>query len=279
MAGGVTKGFGITFLILGGVLVLAGIVAAAYGFFLASEQQDRGFLADPDQEDLAEALLIGGGLAAGIGLLLLILGGILAAIGGGMARREMLRTIAGAAPAAAATPASTPRRRSKAWIVAAIVVGVLLLAAVFFASTDEGQPGSVFSALSSTEGSDTPAVVANKSFDGRVQGVRAPILGGLNTGSSQAVHDLAITPGVHALRGTLNWTADAATGASSLVLILEAEKDGVWEELGRGEGGPGLVVEAPPQSLPANIRARVFLAGDGAGDQAYALELLVQHTP
>lgn len=270
MAGGVTKGFGITFLILGLILIIGGIAAAGFGFSIGQREEERGLFGDPEQQDLASALLTGGAIAGGVGVALLVVGGILAAIGGGMAQRELLRAMRGSGTADRA-----PATRRTGWIVAGAIVGILLLAVGVYALRG-GSDGGALSAFSAPAHEPADTIVANKTYEGYVQGVRAPILGGLNTGNADAVHELSLTPGILTLVGTLHWTADAPTSASTLVLILEANNAGAWEEIGRGEGGPGLAVEVPATSLPETVRARVFVGGSGAADQEYTLDLVAR---
>lgn len=277
MAGGVAKGFGITFLILGGILLLAGIAAAGFGYYTLSQEEERGVLGNPDAAATGEQLMIGGALAAGVAVLFFIVGGILAAIGGARARNELFRVAAGTGVAAAPAPTTiAPVQKSRAgFLVALAVLCLLLVGGVTYALAGGGDGGAgtaIFPSSRDDGGASANAVV--QTFDGRVQGVRAPVVGGFNTGNSAAIHEMSVTPGRHALTATLNWSASGAAGAESLVLILEAERDGAWTELARGEGGPGLVVEVPANDLPPKLRARVFAGGADAVDQTYALEMV-----
>lgn len=95
MAGGVLKAFGILFIILGIVLMVAGLGAAAYGFTQEDANQE-GVLDDPQESDQNQAIAAGGLVAAGLGLVLLLLGIILNAVGNGMRERALRRDLTAA---------------------------------------------------------------------------------------------------------------------------------------------------------------------------------------
>lgn len=96
MAGGLFKSFGITFLVVGIVLVLAGVAAAIVGFVQESENQDnQGFFQQPsrDESELNLGLVAVGGMAGVAGLALLIVGGVFVGVGSARQNRALVQAI------------------------------------------------------------------------------------------------------------------------------------------------------------------------------------------
>lgn len=288
MAGGVLKGFGLLFIVLGGLAVVVGLVGAAFGAYVANEEDHRGFFADRDKAEGGVLLGMGGLALAGVGLVVLLLGLLLYAIGASLARRELMQALAArpaAVPVALAPPdppaappvqaVSTPVSRpvskpSKAGgvdgrvvgLVLALVLGVLLAFLLF-------QPGGPGAGL--VGGGDPPAV-QSQTFEGTYQNFRTPV-GVSYTGDPQ--HEMRLArSGPYVVRASLNWTA--APGAQTLSITLEGQEEssGDWFVLAQGEGGPGLTVESTPFTIQNLVRARVSF-GDigGAGSVRYELTL------
>lgn len=128
------KAVGIVFLILGGLLLVAGVVAV--GAAMAGEQDNRdGVLQSGQRSEANSVVLVGGVAAGGAGLLLLVLGGGLVAVGaakGGAASPRFVRK-----PLAARIAGRTAQ--ATGWV--AVIVGALALvaalAAVGFVYVDE----------------------------------------------------------------------------------------------------------------------------------------------
>lgn len=120
MAGGVSRTFGVLFLIIGILLLVAGVGAALYGY---TDQEDHkeeqgplGLGEDDDRTQQNEALMAGGTAAIVGGVLFLILGIILMVVGGAQSRRafekEMVQATRGAS-ATVGTSRSAPAKRSR----------------------------------------------------------------------------------------------------------------------------------------------------------------------
>jgi Rod binding domain-containing protein len=275
MAGGVLKGFGIPLIVLGIVLMVAGIAAAAYGYNSQQENHDR-LLRDGDQEDQAEALMVGGGVGFAAGLVVLIVGVILNAAGNGRRHRELLQATAGraqattatttaavpaaatAAAAAPASPAPSPKAAasgtpgSKKGV--AIALACLGVAAVVFLALVMGKDGSAVG----FGGHEEPAFAA-QDYDGTVrQAFSLPVAGSATADTAGSQQEFDAPAGAHSLHIEVTWDrADA--GADTLKVIVE--KDGT--ELGRSTGGSPVVLDLPVDG-GTHLRYRVFPDGNAA---------------
>lgn len=94
MAGGVLKLLGTVVLVLGVVVLVGGIAAVGYGFF-DEQGNDPSLLSgrDADRSDQNQAIVLGGGMAAGAGTLLLLIGITLLVTGSWLTGRELRREI------------------------------------------------------------------------------------------------------------------------------------------------------------------------------------------
>lgn len=270
MAGGVLKGFGATAMVLGGILLLAALGGAGFGFYMLNEQQERGLFADEGAESEAEFVLLVSAVAAGVGVLLLILGGILLAVGGSVARRELLRAVAAGASQGGA-PVAPPASRT-GWVVASVLGGILLVAVVAVAYFESLDVPAAFGGPGQTEG-DTVTEVLNETFQGRVQGAGAPVVGGANAPTSQFIHEASLAAGAYVLTASLDWTESAA-GASSMTVYIEVAVGGEWKTVAEASGPPGTVATSPGVMIEGEVRLRVFADDAGPVDQAYTATLV-----
>jgi hypothetical protein len=280
MAGGVLKGFGITFLVLGILLVLAGLAAAAYGLY-TQEENDGQLLGDPEAEDQAQTALVAGAAAAAVGLLVLVLGIALNAAGNGRRHRELLRAAAGRpadapapAPPAAAKPATAaakatappapattraarrapgPSAKTGAAIGLASL-GILVLAVLALALGDGGRAVGF--------GGDDDRTFQPLSFQGSVRNSFAlPGADPVTTDDGESLQEFDAPAGATTARIELTWDrADA--GADQLVVVLEHEQPGDgWRELGRASGTSPVSLEVTLDPSFLHLRYRVVPAG------------------
>src|SRR5688572_18275380 len=127
MAGGVLKGFGIGFIVLGTLLMLVGLGAAAFGFMMDEENDDR-FFRSSDKEDQAQAAMLGGAAAFAAGLVLLVVGVVLNSAGNGRRHRELVQLAArpGSSAPAKGEARPAPARPQRGWAIAGVTLIVLL---------------------------------------------------------------------------------------------------------------------------------------------------------
>jgi hypothetical protein len=291
VAGGVLKGFGVFFIVLGSLAIVVGLVSAAFGAYMANEEDNRGFFGNEDKAEGGAYLGFGGLALAGVGVVALLLGILLFALGAGQARRELMRAVA-ARPTPTAAPVTVPVEPSAqapppppqaatvpaaaaapsrafdarvAGIVLALTLGVLLAFLLF----SPGGPGT------GLVGGERPAAVQTETFEDTYQGYGAPLLSMASSAGPQ--HEMRLErDGLAVVRASVNWSAGPST--QTLVLTVEAQDGdrGEWVPLAQGEGGPGLTVESSPAAVRNLVRARLSFGGaGGAGTVDYALTLTV----
>lgn len=259
MAGGVLKGFGITLLVLGILLMVAGLASAAYGAYTLSENDDR-LIRSSDAQETGETLLIAGGLGFAAGLVLLIVGLVLNAAGNGRRQRELLQAVAArpaasaqAPPAAKAAPASAPSKKGALLGVASLAVVTLAV----FALVALGD-GTRAVGLGSTEPTYQPL-----DFDGSVvQAFSLPIAGSATADDAQSQRQFDTPDGARSMQVELSWDA-ADAGADALRIIVESPAGSGWTELGRAAGGSPVLLDLPLDGA-SHLRYRVFPDGDAA---------------
>src|SRR5688572_28458866 len=144
--GAVAKTFGVLLILLGVVLLVGGIAAAAYS--ATDEQDNQGqLLQDGDRSDQNAGLLVYGLAGAGLGLILLILGIVLVAI---RPKPTASWATAPTAPTAQASPpAAQPAPRRRALVATAAVAGAVALLAFVAFAIGGGTPGSSSSVFGS----------------------------------------------------------------------------------------------------------------------------------
>ncbi|MEA3189969.1 MAG: hypothetical protein QOD77_551 [Thermoplasmata archaeon] len=265
MAGGVLKTFGGIFLVLGCVLVLGGLAAAATGYVQESDNRDKGPFYDGQEGDINQQMVLYGLIGAGAGLLLAIVAAVLLAGGGARGRRALERSIAargapaetatGAAPARTASrkavvpPPPPPSKNGKGAIIAVVAmvalfgVVALLVAGGF---KDIVAPGS-------SRDADTPAETYRASFNGTLAGTAFGI--GFLPASDRLGEFVAPQDSAQCTL-TLGWTP-APGGAETLQLWLG--RDG--KEIANATGGPDLQLQAAV--LPG---LHDWQVGPGSGD-------------
>jgi hypothetical protein len=268
MAGGVLKGFGIPLIVLGILLMVAGIAAAAYGAYQMQEDQDR--LVPRNDPDEAQALAVAGGLGFAAGLVLLVAGLVLNAAGNGRRHRELLQAAAGR-PAAAAPPASPapvvpaapktpaalpPPASKKGAVVAVVCLGALTLAVLGLVALGDG------SRAAAGLGGHPPAFQP-LDFDGAVRNAfSVPVAGAATADTADSQRAFDAPEGARSMRVELAWDR-AGAGADALEILVEAPDGSGWTELGRASGGAPVVLDLPLDGA-SHLRYRVFPAGDGA---------------
>jgi hypothetical protein len=266
VAGGILKGFGIPLIVLGIVLLVAGIAAAATGYVQYQENERRGlFNRDPGEQE--QALMVGGGIGFASGLVLLIVGLVLNAAGNGRRHRELLLAATGRAPAAAPpaatpappappAPAPTPAKSKAGLVVAVVSVAVLLLAVLLLIGMGDGD------LTVGTIGASGSEAFAPIDANGTVrQAFSLPVAGSATTDTGDSQREFAAPFQAQTLHLDLTWDrADA--GADTLRIIVEVPSGtSDWAEVGRAEGASGVTLDLPLDGA-AHLRYHVFPAGD-----------------
>ena len=246
VAGNLLKSLGAFFLVFGILGVLGGGAAAAYGLSIQQENNDR-LVPSQDAQDASESLLLGGALAAGIGLLLVLVS-IFLFVGGGaraqQALREEVRRSASASPPAAApahsaaparppappvpTPGPAPIGTKLFALVAILLfVGLLLMFALV------GIPGGPASSFADR---DEPRGVASWRWVGEVENTLMTGGGSTGTTSARNVLEYTVPPAGHRVELNLTWEVGTA-GSPQMDFIVQ---DASGRELGRVQGSSPL---------------------------------------
>lgn len=229
MAGGVARTFGVLFLILGVLALVAGGAAAVYGYVDQQDHKDSrgpaGIGEDPDRTERNEALLAGGGVAAAGGLVLVVAGIVLLVVAGARSRSELLLALSGSGGGG-----REDRARGKFLVSGLVVLGALVV--VLAAVLAEG--GS----LGMDNGSGQ---ASSEVFDGTVQpSVSLPTVGTVSPTAPR--HVLSAPLAATRLVAVLDWTA--GPGVETLSLDLEQNVGGQWRTAATADGGPGFVLES-----------------------------------
>lgn len=296
MAGGVLRGFGIFFMVIGVIGLVGGV--AVMGFVTAersdqNELERLGSEASGDADDMDQAFVVGAA-AAGVGLILLVVGLVLNATGKSARDRarheEVLAAAVGqggdgpaaepAAPPAAppegggvtgAVPAAAPegtpddvdaddadRDQTSGALFTGVVLAVVAVVAVGLALMAAGGIGND-GGTANVAGPDGP-LIDTTSFEGHVTATASDGGGGtVNPGASDHEKTMVTPDGTRRVTVELTWTEEEAGGAEQLRLILEGrDDDGDWTR--RGDAGGTSPVRLDYRPLPldgAEIRVRV----------------------
>lgn len=255
--GGALKAWGVTFLLLGVVALLAGIVAFAFGAGVVDEETRRMFPND-DRAEAAAGLAVGGMAVGAFGLLLVLLGIPFLVVGASRARDAAAR---GRVPRSA-----DPSGRTAAAIVGGAAALALLLILSF--------GGVGFGGIVPTADPDDPREVVTESFEGELQGGRAPVLGEVGAGASSRSHEVSPRTRVGVVEAVAEWEGDTRTGPMRLVLEAQAD-DGSWRVIGGSDGGAPLAAKSGAETLPGKVRATLSFGENGGGAISYTLVVSV----
>ncbi len=158
MAGAVAKTFGVLLLLIGVTLLLGGIGAAVYAQMDEQEHKEEqgpfGMGRDEEREQINQALLTGGIVAASLGFLLVVVGIVLMLVRGRESQGQQQIVTAGGAATSTSLAAGAGRddgeirpEPGRAKLAAGIIVGVVLLGLLVFAGVTGSNPlgGGLFS--------------------------------------------------------------------------------------------------------------------------------------
>lgn len=263
LMGAVAKVFGVL-LILSGVLLLVGGIAAA-AFSATDEQDNQGqLLQDGERSDQNADVLVYGLAGAGLGLVLLIVGIVLVSIGPKPTASWVTAPAAQASP-----PAATPTPRRRAIVTTTAVAGAVALLALVAFAVGGGTPGgssSMFGSFADGSGEELGSDV----FEGTVaQGASLPVAGTVSGGDND--HDLQAPQGTRRLSAVVQW-APQDGGAETLEVIVTLA-DGT--EVARASGAPGFAIDLADAGLDgAQLHYQVFPADPvgAVAEQPFTIE-------
>jgi len=245
------KTIGAILAILGLLLLLAGLGAAAYGFYDMDKHRNDLFR-DQDREEADQALMVGGAAAASAGLVLFLAGLITL-----LASRPK-PTVPAAQPVAASStgdsPKSTPSRAAPAprdsqtrnallaGSIAVLLVG-LVVAGLVFSDTESARD------LFGGSAQPTHRIVYNETFEGTVQGGSSGVPGAPVVNISDS-NDGQFTPPADAAActATLTWTP-SDNGAAQLRLRVQRNGTTVAD----GAGAPGFSLTIEPTGMAGAV--------------------------
>lgn len=250
--GAVRATFGSLTLVIGILLLLAGLGAAGYGYL--DEQQHKedagpfGVARDPDRADLNEALLVGGGVAALLGLVLLVVGIVVVSTGR-----------AAAAVASTSGEASPPTSRDPRRVgIAVAAVGALVLVAFLGLLALGGGGGQDGLFARDPEN----AMLEEARVDGSV-GTTFTVMGGSQMPASSASSEPVPVPaGAARAEVQVTWTA-ASGGTERLQVTVQVASGDGWTDVETLTGPSSLWINATLDGAP-ELRLRVFPGEDGA---------------
>lgn len=264
------KTIGAILAILGVLLLLAGLGAAAYGFYDMDKHRNDLFR-DSDREEADQALMMGGAAAASTGLVLFLAGLItlLASRPKQASPTTPNATTSSSAAAQGATASPAPRDTNTrnailAATIAVVLVG-LVLAGIFLSDTENARE------FFQGSGSSEPTIVFNKTYEGTVQGGSTGLPGAepVNLGDSSG----QFTPPAEATACTarLDWTP-TSNGAAQLRLLVQRDGKTVADLA----GAPGFTVVLDPVGLAGAAHDfEVFPPqAPGVVSQAFSLKVI-----
>lgn len=290
MAGGILKGFGITFLVLGLLALLVGLGAAAYGYSQEQDNREQGLFRNGNESRNNEATIQAGATAAAAGLVMTLLGIILAVTGGSMSRRELARTIAGsvaaahagssrtvattaaptdatkakpkpAEPARVVPPADMAAARRSNGKTVAVVLGIFCaVIAVAWAFAATGGFGDILTPDGSkgSNASRGAQLTFNETRQGMVQG------GSLNgmavNAAGENAGDFTVPAMSASCRLVLSWPAGVAAPPTLALEVRQGD-----ELVASGAGASGFAVDLREAAMVGvTFRYAVFPEGDAA---------------
>lgn len=254
MAGALRVTFGTMTVILGVLLLLAGLAAAGYGYLDEMEHKEEsgplGVAHDDERSELNQGLMVGGGVAATLGLVLLVVGIVVTASG------KPKVEVAGAA-AAKPEKAVANRPVSVVWVVA--IVGGLLLVLLAGALLVPGGAGDNGNGLFS--GKPEQRMLGEDQISGSV-GATFTILGGSQMPASSASSEAVPVPaGTARAEVEVSWV-QVDGGAEQLQVTVQVLDGDEWVDAAERTGPSGMLFDVLIDA-PTELRLRVFPGEDG----------------